>query len=118
MQAYVSEPDVIGATALTKSILQLTNIGAGWRVGSTQISATQKGYVELSAIMDFDEELNYGLVNNLNKTAGIAFLNTAVGKTINTVFISTGTAMVGAAAVDWVRLRNSTTGIEPTATIV
>lgn len=117
MQAYVAEPDIVGTNVFTKSIFQLNNNSTHWRVGSTNIAAAPSGYNEVSVIMNFNTEQVFGLLNNANKTGAIGFLNTAVGKTMNTVFISTGTGMVGAASVDWVRIRNSTTGIEPTATI-
>lgn len=117
------EPDVVGATLLTKAVFRIRcdnnfNILAN----DTTIAAAGNGEKEWSMILNFNGSggngIGYGLLNDANKTAPLAFMNSAIGKTINTIYIATGTGMFGAAAVDWVRVRKSTIGIEPTATVI
>lgn len=117
-QAYVSESDVIGTTALTKSIIQIRNDSLNWMIGSNIIYQTQSGFHVVSAIMNFTTQQNYGEVDYAHRVGPYAFLTVLGSRTINSIFLTTGTSMVGNYLFDWVMVRNSTLGTEPTITVL
>lgn len=113
-----SEADVTGPTHLAKSAFRMrADTNLNFLAKDTVVAPIGTGVDEWSMILNFNNDMGYGLLNNANKSAAITFMNASAGKTINTIYISTGTGTIGAGLVDWVRVRNSTTGIEPTATI-
>lgn len=114
-QFYLGPTDI---NFLTNSAVVLRNLNStDWQVGTgpstgETIANITNGYHILGALVDVPNEKQYGLIDRTNITSALNWLN--AGQSLTTVQINTSTTFITATLVDWVLIRKSTTGSDPT----
>lgn len=119
-QFYLGSSAMSGFTNAISILRNLTTTswGLATETSTNQAIATIPSAIHLiGQLIDVPNQKQYGLVNRGSQIGPLDWFSTAGGSPINTIILATSTAGQMTTLVDWVLVRKSTTGTEPSASV-